>query len=149
MKRKEHIGTLLESTGEAKQVLSASGLLSNNDTIVLETGQFAHDITDETLTSALDLALPNDIAEALSPQIHKQDDGGQAAIIVVYHGITHEVDTETETLAEAIAEEEKEEEELDKLYGPGSFSSTRGVKKSFAHIATYTISKSCFPPSLP
>ena len=136
MKRKEHIGTLLESTGEAKQVLSASGLLSNNDTIVLETGQFAHDITDETLTSALDLALPNDIAEALSPQIHKQDDGGQAAIIVVYHGITHEVDTETETLAEAIAEEEKEEEELDKLYEPEDQDPFQAPEVSKSHSPT-------------
>jgi hypothetical protein len=140
MKRGGHIGTLLESNEEVKHVLSASGLLSNNDTVILETGQFAHDITDETLTSALDLALPNDIAEALSPQIHKQDDGGQAAIIVVYHGITHEVDTETETLAQAIAEEENDEketkhEELDELYAPEEEDPFQAPKIAHKHLS--------------
>lgn len=88
MKRDEKIGVLLEGhSGHHTNILTASGFVANRDTIVLETKQFSENIPDATLTSALELALPNDIAEALSPQLHAKDDGGQAAIIIVYHGI--------------------------------------------------------------
>lgn len=99
MKRQGKIGVLLEKVphpvdkddlvAEKKpiDITTASGYLENNDTLVLQTHQFAQDISDQTVITALDLELPNDIAEALSPQIHEKDDGGQAAIIVVHHGI--------------------------------------------------------------
>jgi hypothetical protein len=88
MKRQGKTGILLESSASHKKILTASGYLNNEDTVILETKQFAEDITDETLASALELTIPNDIAEALSPQLHAKEDGGQAAIIVVYHGIS-------------------------------------------------------------
>jgi hypothetical protein len=89
IKRNDKIGVLLEKKDEQDKnaILTASGYLQNKDIIVLQTDQFAHDISNEKLASALELILPNDIAEALSPQIHEKDDGGQAAIIVAYQGI--------------------------------------------------------------
>lgn len=88
MKRQGKIGKLLENNRAHKEIMTASGYLHNEDTVVLETNQFAADITDATLASALELELPNDIAEALSPALHEKADGGQAAIIVVYHGVS-------------------------------------------------------------
>lgn len=88
MKRQGKIGKLLESKASHKEIITASGYLHNEDTVVLETKQFADDINEETMATALDLPLPNDIAEALSPKMHENSDGGQAAIIVVYHGVS-------------------------------------------------------------
>lgn len=116
MKRGEHIAVLLEQKSTAHtHIAAASGYLKDKDTIVLETEQFAKDISEETVASALDLALPNDIAEALSPQIHEQDDGGQAAIVIVYHGIAtpheeEELDGMGEKDLAALYEEHTQEE---------------------------------------
>jgi hypothetical protein len=88
MKRKGKIGKLIESKRNHKEIITASGYLHNEDTVIIETKQFADDITDQALAAALDLAIPNDIAEALSPKLHENADGGQAAIIVTYHGIS-------------------------------------------------------------
>jgi hypothetical protein len=97
MKRQGKIGKLLESKEAHNEIITASGYLHNEDTVVLETKQFADDTTDAELAAALDLALPNDIAEALSPQMHEKADGGQAAIIVVYHGVSGGVVEDEET----------------------------------------------------
>jgi hypothetical protein len=88
MKRGEKTGVLLAKKNSDDTIASASGFARNADTIVLETGQFAEGISQETVAQALDLALPNDIVEALSPQIHKQDNGAQAAIIISYQGVS-------------------------------------------------------------
>jgi hypothetical protein len=86
MKRGEKIGTLLAKQGSDDSLSSASGFLGNTDTIILETGQFAKSISQETLTQALELALPTDIVEALSPEMHKQANGAQAAIVIASRG---------------------------------------------------------------
>ena len=96
MKRGEKIGTLLSQQDDEKSITSASGYVKNGDTLVLETGHFVQGISEETITQALELELPNDIVEALSPQIHKQDDGAQAAIIITYHGSSPSFSTESE-----------------------------------------------------
>lgn len=105
MKREAEIGVLLEGHPEKQStILTASGFVANKDIIVLETKQFSENIQDTTLTSALELALPNDIAEALSPQLHASDDGGQAAIIIVYHGIANNTFATDEEQEETIGE---------------------------------------------
>jgi hypothetical protein len=86
MKRGEKIGTLLAKQGNDDSLSSASGFLGNTDTIILETGQFAKSISQVTLTQALELALPTDIVEALSPEMHKQANGAQAAIVIASRG---------------------------------------------------------------
>jgi len=83
MKRSEKAGVLLTKKDEpSEEILSASGFVKNADTIVLETGQFADGIPQDTIKQALTLMLPTDIVEALSPQVHKQDNGAQAAIVI-------------------------------------------------------------------
>jgi hypothetical protein len=86
MKRDEKIGILLEKNGTGDSILSASGYLLNNDCVILQTSKFAQSISPQVLTSALDLVLPNDIAEALSPHIHETDNGSEAAVVITYHG---------------------------------------------------------------
>jgi hypothetical protein len=84
MKRGNKIGPLLKKPADGEKIASASGFLQSDDIIIIQTPQFAKDMSPETLSSALDLILPNDIAEALSPGMHEKDDGGQAAIIINY-----------------------------------------------------------------
>lgn len=87
MRRDEKIGTLLQKQAVSKdEIHSASGFVKNSDTIILQTGPFAQGITDETLAQALELSLPTDIVEALSPPMHEQDNGAQAAIVITYRG---------------------------------------------------------------
>lgn len=87
MERNNKIAVLLEkSHGADTGITSASGYLHNHDTVILETKQFANTISESDLRAAFELALPNDIAEALSPQIHSKEDGGQAAIVIAYNG---------------------------------------------------------------
>lgn len=82
MQRAGKTGVLLENKGDEEKLISASGVLKNNDLIILQTMRFAEDVSTQSLSDALDLDLPNDIAEALSPAMHEKDDGGQAAIII-------------------------------------------------------------------
>lgn len=97
MKREGQIGTLLEESTSDPEIKSSSGILQNNDIIILQTPQFAKDMPTETIASALDLSLPNDIAEALSPSMHEKDDGEQAAIIISYHEIPKTIEDEIPT----------------------------------------------------
>src|SRR5579872_3174091 len=60
MKRDEKVGTLLAKLDNDGNILSASGYVQNGDTLILETGKFATGITQETVTQALELELPND-----------------------------------------------------------------------------------------
>jgi hypothetical protein len=106
MKRGEKVGTLLTKHDNDGEILSASGYVQNSDTLILETGQFAEGITQETVTQALELELPNDIVEALSPQIHKQDDGAQTAIIIVFHGASPGLTMESPETEEEMFQEQ-------------------------------------------
>ncbi len=84
MKRGGKVAVLLEENSENREIKSASGYLEQDDVVVLQTHQFAKDMSIDTISSALELNLPSDIAEALSPAMHEKDDGGQAAIIISY-----------------------------------------------------------------
>ncbi len=118
MKRGEKVGTLLvKEETEDEVVTSASGFVQNADTFVLETGQFAKGISQDTVTQALELALPNDIVEALSPQIHKQDNGAQTAIVISYRGAAV-VTTEISASDDDQTDEQPEDPSLDSLYKP-------------------------------
>lgn len=79
--RRDKLGTILSHTDMLE---SASGFVQNKDTIVFETGQFENLITDTTLTEAL-LFSVQEAAETLSPTIHGQEGGGEAALIVQYN----------------------------------------------------------------
>lgn len=113
MKREDKMGILLDAADDAGQELkTASGYLQNDDIVILETNQFAHNVSDTHLTESLQLNLPSDIAESLSLHMHKNPDGDQAAIIVVYHGVpsqpilTRPANEEDETLEDLQRENE-------------------------------------------
>lgn len=154
MKRGEKTGVLLtKNSTDGPGIVSSSGLLENGDTIVLQTPQFAKDMPLETVSSALELNLPNDIAEALSPAMHEKDGdvprseaGGQAAIIINYQGSAHqenietpvpdtqgatgpEITTEKEIL-EQVQEDEEKETELPITHYPASEELPRPKKES-------------------
>ncbi len=86
MKRDEKIGTLLARQSDNPLLLTASGILQQADTIILQTDHFSKNIPDEIIATALELQLPSSIAENLSPHVHKKEDGNQAAIIITYNG---------------------------------------------------------------
>lgn len=118
MKRGDQIGLLLAKRELYNGTITgASGFLDNGDTIVLETGPFAENISQDMVNQALELALPNDIVEALSPQMHSQDNGAQAAIVVSYRGVS----------APAVPElsEESNVEETDETLGSLYFQENR------------------------
>lgn len=126
MKRGEKVGVLLSKHTTDKKSIYASGFLENADTIVLQTGHFAQGISHQTVQDALDLELPNDIVEAMSPQVLEQDNGAQAAIVIRFSGPPTQkienkpVNANEETLAAAIHanEEEKQTIESDNLQEP-------------------------------
>jgi len=89
MRRSDKTGVLLKATSDepSQEIHSASGILESNDTILLQTQEFAQKISQDTLQEALSLDLPNDIAETLTPKIHDGEQGASAAIILSYQGI--------------------------------------------------------------
>jgi hypothetical protein len=116
MKRNDKIGALLAKYETDDEVItSAAGLVRNSDTILLETGQFSQGISQETVNQALELALPNDIVEALSPQIHRQDNGAQAAIVISYRGASP-VEPDAYESEEIQTNEQSENETIEKPY---------------------------------
>ena len=148
MKRDETIGVLLEKQKDEEQsILTASGYVHGNDSIILQTEQFAQDISDEILTTAFEVSLPNDIAEAISPQLHTKSDGGQAAIIIVAHGSTHDralpeetEDNEEETIEEELTPSLKKQLRLPtipKIHLPGLHLNKR--KKFFLFLALVVV----------
>lgn len=107
LRRQGKIGTILASPETATDLLSASGFLQANDTILLQTAAFSKSISAETLSKACELDLPNDIAETLSLPIHGIDEGGAAGIIITFHGSTQTFTTEdTPPSAQGAPEEE-------------------------------------------
>lgn len=85
IKRKETFGTLLESTHEERHMLTASGFLQNNDTIVLATDAFTKCVSSHELQKHLGTQPPPDIAEILLPKVHAKQHNDAAAIIFSFH----------------------------------------------------------------
>lgn len=65
-------------------MISSSGFVEDKDIILLETEQFARILPLQELTASLDHLPPSEIAESLSPKIHKTEEGGASCIIVSY-----------------------------------------------------------------
>lgn len=91
LKRENKTGTLLQRFQNGKEILSASGYIKQGDILLLRTIQFVEKIPEDELKNALELTLPNDIAETLTPHIHNTEDGGAAAIIISITGVPAEI----------------------------------------------------------
>ena len=81
-KRANQIGALL--IAESENLKIASGRLLDMDMGILQTKQFNELVDDKTLYSSLDHHSPAEIAESLAPSIHDKEEGGAAAIIILY-----------------------------------------------------------------
>jgi hypothetical protein len=115
IKRKEKIGVLLTQQTSNRAITSASGFVENGDVFLLETGPFAKNISQDMVTQALELELPNDIAEALSPQIHQKNDGAQAAIVISYQGASAATFLEEEGYEEPEIQHKNEKESIPEI----------------------------------
>lgn len=85
IKRKGHLGTLLHAIDqENKSLKEASGLLEENDILVLQTKQFSEVVSESTLSEFLDNPEIPEAAENLAPLVHEKENPGAAAILVNY-----------------------------------------------------------------
>ena len=89
MKRGETIGVLLESKSDQQESITASGYVANEDTVLLQTTNFANLVNETTLKQAFELSLPSDIAETLAPAVHASEDGAASAIVIHIKGVTN------------------------------------------------------------
>ncbi|MEK7605024.1 MAG: hypothetical protein AAB478_00710 [Patescibacteria group bacterium] len=93
LKRGEKIGTIVSHLQDktTRTVQSASGYLQTDDLVMLQTTQFVESVPQKTLAQAFEYTLPSDIAETISPLVHGEEEGGSAAIILVFNGISRAV----------------------------------------------------------
>ncbi|HVZ58349.1 MAG TPA: hypothetical protein VG935_01185 [Patescibacteria group bacterium] len=101
LKRGSKIGNILSHIQDIsdRSIHSSSGYLETNDLILLQTTQFAKSVSSETIEQALDYSLPNDIAETISPHVHGEEEGGSAAIILVFNGFSQVSDASQQEIA--------------------------------------------------
>lgn len=113
-KRENKIGTLLTSDTSSRTIHSASGTLLPQDSVFLTTKAFRTVVSDEKIQEALSLSDTEGVTEALSPHVHKAEEGNACAIIFKlegeslqedHHGTTpptSPIDQEQKPLAEEI-----------------------------------------------
>lgn len=105
LKRNDKVGTILQPKGDdEKTVQAVSGFLQSDDTIILQTKQFADTVTTDDIKN---FATPTEAVELLSPKIHGKELGGASAIILNY-----KEEAAVVPLAQETFPEEKEEEEI-------------------------------------
>lgn len=63
-------------------IISFSGVVENDDLIILETKQFQEAVNSKVLSACLDSLSPTEIAETLSPLVNAKENGGAAALII-------------------------------------------------------------------
>ncbi len=86
IKRGEEFGVLIDSK-EDKETGAISGILSDNDVVILQTKQFKNLVPTNILISSIDNQSPEDIAETIAPIIHKEEKGGAASVILKYKSV--------------------------------------------------------------
>lgn len=84
LKRGSKIGTLLDGGDTNGELKSASGYLQDKDVVIMQTDKFSKIVSPQGLAMSLDNETPNDIAEALAPNVHEKEDGAAAALFVEY-----------------------------------------------------------------
>jgi len=88
MKRAGKLGTILRQEDE-QSLLSGSGFIENGDIVILETPQFEEIVTKDLLLPCLEHDKLSEMAEILSPVIHKEQGGGAAALAFSYQESAH------------------------------------------------------------
>lgn len=150
LKRKERFGALLKQSEPAeptRSLESASGIMENEDILILETEQFSSLISPKELLAAFELSLPSDIAESLSPTIHKADNGAASAIILRYHGLTSSPFEENEddilppSHSQHITQNEKQEEPDEAPAHSSQLPLLSRLKQKILHIPIFGLPK--------
>jgi len=130
LKRKGKVGTILAKETEEKDIVSASGFLENNDLLIVETEQFENAIEKDELIKSLDQP-PSEIAELLSPKIHKEEQGGASALILSFVTVEKEEESfekEEETEVDQKEPEHKQAQD-NNFYEPRSIEKISRFKK--------------------
>ena len=129
IKRGGELGRALDSSPDAKNVVSSSGFIKDNDLIVLSTEAFSEVIANDDLNSNL-IGLPTEIAESLAPTIHKAEDGRISAIIIKYGKPQAEETIDEKIVAKELEEIEQDEGIMKKALSPFDFSKYLSLLKS-------------------
>ncbi len=98
--------TLFKEGKDSPELATVSGYLQSGDIILLATASFITSVPKTLLTESFTLQLPSDMAELLTPTLHKSEDGTPAATIITF--------ASSESVAPKPAEPEDETEELPK-----------------------------------
>jgi len=99
LKRDDSIGAVAK--GEVSKITGFSGKLTDNDIIIIETGDFAKKIPLSELSKKLDHLSVTEISEALAPQIHEEAQGTEASIILQYKSLSKTVPAAVGVLEDA------------------------------------------------
>src|SRR3989344_660004 len=81
IKRADELGTLLEEDEEGK-ISAISGMIKNEDLLILQTRGFKDLVSSKILISSLDHQSASDIAETIAPIIHGEEGQGGASAII-------------------------------------------------------------------
>jgi hypothetical protein len=98
--------TLFKEEKDSPELTTVSGYLQSGDIILLATASFITSVPKTLLTESFTLQLPSDMAELLTPTLHKSEDGTPAATIITF--------ASSESVTPKPAEPEDETEELPK-----------------------------------
>lgn len=105
--RSNTMAALLEQT-EGEDILSASGFLEPDDLMILETQEFSEKVPNATLLETLTTNTVADAAEILSPTIHKEQTGAEAALLFSYHS---EGETQEMAMPQPVSPQKAQEQE--------------------------------------
>ena len=86
IKRGQKIGTI--ARGEEGVLIGFSGQLLHNDVVVFQTGDFSEKISPSSLQEYLSSSDVSQIAENITPLIHDNSKGTEAAIIIQYKDLS-------------------------------------------------------------
>ena len=85
-----------------------SGYLQSGDILLLATSSFILAVPQELLTESFSLQLPSDMAELLTPTLHKSGDGTSSALILTFASSESPAPRPQPELASDLPEEKKQ-----------------------------------------
>lgn len=104
LKRGEKVGLLLSvKPDEEEKIVSASGFLETNDTVLLHSVAFGKIFPHDELIQAFDHKDAEELAETFAPKVHEAQDGAASALVFSYH------EEEAQAAHTALLDEEKTE----------------------------------------
>lgn len=75
---------LMKESTDPRTIVPVSGYLQSGDIVLLATESFIKAVPQSLLSESFALQLPSDMAELVTPTLHKNDEGTAAAIILTF-----------------------------------------------------------------